>query len=134
PQVSRPGEDLHRAGKHRRRGVGLRLSRREDLHPTIYYKSLKDFMEAAKGRLRGDTKWEATSEEVRHLRKENAWLKQLVADRSLANLTLKKACAGAHKAEAVRAERSGVGTDIKGSHVIGVERGRPIRENPIKTP
>ena len=43
-----------------------------------------------KGRLRGDTKREATSEEVRQLREENERLKQLVAELSLANLTLKK--------------------------------------------
>jgi transposase-like protein len=30
------------------------LCRREGIHPTIYYKWLKDFMEAGKGRLRGD--------------------------------------------------------------------------------
>jgi len=51
---------------------------------------LKDFMEAGKGRLRGDTKREATSEEVRQVREENERLKQLVAELSLANLTLKK--------------------------------------------
>jgi transposase len=66
------------------------LCRREGIHPTIYYKWLKDFMEAGKGRMRGDTKREATSEEVRQLREENERLKQLVAELSLANLTLKK--------------------------------------------
>ncbi len=66
------------------------LCRREGIHPTIYYKWLKDFMEAGKARLRGDTKREATSEEVQQLRGENERLKQLVAELSLANLTLKK--------------------------------------------
>ncbi len=66
------------------------LCRREGIHPTIYYKWLKDFMEAGKGRLRGDTKWEATSEEVRQLREEGDRLKHLVAELSLANLTLKE--------------------------------------------
>ena len=47
-------------------------------------------MEAGKGRMRGGTKREATSEEVRQLREENERLKQLVAELSLANLTLKK--------------------------------------------
>jgi transposase len=51
---------------------------------------LKDFMEAGKGRLRGDAKREATSNEVQDLRQENERLKLLVADLSLANLTLKK--------------------------------------------
>jgi transposase len=66
------------------------LCRREGIHPTIYYKWLKDFMEAGKGRMRGDTKREATSEQVRQLREENERLKQLVAELRLANLTLKK--------------------------------------------
>ncbi len=66
------------------------LCRREGIHPTIYYKWLKDFMEAGKGRLRGDAKREATSDEVHQLRGENERLKQLVADLSLENLTLKK--------------------------------------------
>jgi transposase len=66
------------------------LCRREGIHPTIYYKWLKDFMEAGKGRLRGDVKREATSNEVKDLRQENERLKLLVADLSLENLTLKK--------------------------------------------
>ena len=47
-------------------------------------------MEAGKGRLRGDARRETTSDEVTHLRGENERLKQLVADLSLENLTLKK--------------------------------------------
>ena len=66
------------------------LCRREGIHPTIYYKWLKEFMEAGKGRLRGDAKREATSNEVKDLRQENERLKLLVADLSLENLTLKK--------------------------------------------
>jgi transposase len=66
------------------------LCRREGIHPTIYYKWLKDLMEAGKGRLRGDPKREATSEEVRQVREEDERLKQLVAELSLAHLTLKK--------------------------------------------
>jgi transposase len=42
------------------------------------------------GAAAGDTKREATSEEVRELREENERLKQLVAELSLTNLTLKK--------------------------------------------
>jgi transposase len=66
------------------------LCRREGIHPTIYYKWLKDFMEAGKARMRGDTLREATSDEVKALRRENERLKQLVADLSVANLLLKK--------------------------------------------
>jgi transposase len=66
------------------------LCRRAGIHSTIYYKWLKDFMGACKGRLRGDTKREATSEEVRQPHEGNERFKQLVAELSLANLTLKK--------------------------------------------
>jgi transposase len=66
------------------------LCRREGIHPTIYYKWLKDFMEAGKTRMRGDTLREATSEEVKLLRQENDRLKQLVADLGVANMLLKK--------------------------------------------
>lgn len=66
------------------------LCRREGIHPTVYYKWLKDFMEAGKKRLRGDTQREANREEVEQLRQENQRLKHLVADLSLANMTLKK--------------------------------------------
>ena len=62
------------------------LCRREGIHPTVYYKWLKDFMEAGKKRLRGDTQCEATSAEVEQLRQENERLKQLVADLSLTNM------------------------------------------------
>jgi transposase len=66
------------------------LCRREGIHPTIYYKWLKDFVEAGKERQRGDTKRETTSKEVRQVREENERLKQLLAELSLANLTLKR--------------------------------------------
>lgn len=36
---------------------------REGIHPTIYYKGLKDFMEAGKGRLRGDARREVSDEQ-----------------------------------------------------------------------
>lgn len=66
------------------------LCRREGIPPTIYYKWLKDFLEAGKARMRGDSLREATSEEVKALRQENERLKQLVADLSVANMLLKK--------------------------------------------
>ena len=66
------------------------LCRREGIHATVYYKWLKDFMEAGKSRLRGDTLREANRDEVQELRQENERLKQLVADLSVANLMLKE--------------------------------------------
>ena len=70
------------------------LCRREGLSPNLYYNWSKEFLEAGKRRLMGDTKREATSSEVVDLRTENSRLKHLVADLSLANLRLKKSLEG----------------------------------------
>jgi transposase len=70
------------------------LCRREGLNPNLYYTWSKEFLEAGKRRLAGDTKREATSSEVGSLRKENLQLKELVADLSLKNVVLKKSLAG----------------------------------------
>lgn len=66
------------------------LCRRERIHNTVYYKWLKEFMEAGKRRLRGDHQREADRSEVRSLRDENARLKQLVAEYALDVMALKK--------------------------------------------
>jgi transposase len=66
------------------------LCRREGISPNLYYNWSKEFLEAGKRRLQGDTKREATSPEVAGLREENARLKELVADLSLRNAVLKK--------------------------------------------
>jgi transposase len=70
------------------------LCRREGLSPNLYYNWSKEFLEAGKRRLQGDTKREATSSEVTDLRRENSELKHLVADLSLRNLKLKKSLEG----------------------------------------
>ena len=51
------------------------LCRREGINPNLYYRWSKDFLEAGKKRLQGDTKREANSIEVAALRKENGQLK-----------------------------------------------------------
>ena len=66
------------------------ICRREGISPNLYYNWSKEFLEAGKRRLMGDTKREATSGEVTGLRKENLQLKQLVADLALKNRVLKK--------------------------------------------
>ena len=71
------------------------LCRREGLHTTVYYRWLKDFLEAGKHRLRGDTLREAGQDEVRSLREENGRLKQLVGEYALEVRTLKKSWLGA---------------------------------------
>ncbi len=70
------------------------LCRREGIVPNLYYRWSKDFLEAGKKRLQGDTVREATSTEVVGLRQENEQLKQLVAELSLKNRVLKKSLSG----------------------------------------
>ncbi|MBP8066213.1 MAG: hypothetical protein KAY31_01915 [Flavobacterium sp.] len=50
------------------------------MHESQFYKWNKEFLEAGKKRLSGDTTREATSDEVAELRKENQRLKEIVAD------------------------------------------------------
>lgn len=70
------------------------LCRREGISQSIYYKWSKEFMEAGKSRLAGDTKREATREDVSDLRSENEQLKQVVAELVLTNRVLKKSVLG----------------------------------------
>jgi transposase len=66
------------------------LCRREGIHVGTYYAWLKDFMEAGKERLVRDNLRDATRSEVQELKRENARLKQLVAELSLQVHVLKK--------------------------------------------
>jgi len=70
------------------------LCRREGIVSNLYYRWSKEFLEAGKKRLSGDTVREATSSEVGDLRSENDQLKQLVAELSLNNRLLKKSMTG----------------------------------------
>jgi transposase len=74
-----------------RRDTPIRdLCRREGIHVGTYYAWLKDFMEAGKERLVRDNTRDATRSEVQELKRENARLKQLVAELSLQVHVLKK--------------------------------------------
>jgi transposase len=66
------------------------LCRREGIGSNLYYRWSKEFLEAGKKCLLGDTQREASSSEVVDLRKENARLKELVAETLLENRLLKK--------------------------------------------
>jgi len=66
------------------------LCRKEGINQGTYYKWTKDFMDAGKKRLNGDTLREANTSEVKELRAENNSLKELVAELSLDNRFLKK--------------------------------------------
>lgn len=70
------------------------LCRREGIAQSLYYKWSKEFLEAGKSRLAGDTKRQASSEDVQELRQENEQLKQLVAELALKNRVLKKSALG----------------------------------------
>ena len=66
------------------------LCRREGIAQGLYYKWSKEFLEAGKKRLSGDTERQATSSEVRDLRREMGDLKEALADVLLENRLLKK--------------------------------------------
>jgi transposase len=70
------------------------LCRRERIPPNVYYRWSKEFLEAGKKRLAGDVAREATSDEVRGLRREATALKEVVADLTLENRLLKKSMRG----------------------------------------
>ena len=66
------------------------LCRKEGIAQSLYYTWSKEFMEAGKRRLAGDTARAATSDEVKDLRREASALKECVADLTLENRLLKK--------------------------------------------
>lgn len=66
------------------------LCRREGIHQNLYYTWSREFLEAGKKRLSGDTQREASSNEVKALRKESLQLKEALAETLLENRLLKK--------------------------------------------
>jgi transposase len=66
------------------------LCRREGIASSMHYGWSKEFLEAGKRRLAGDTARAATSDEVKDLRREAQALKEVVADLTLENRLLKK--------------------------------------------
>jgi transposase len=76
------------------------LCRREGISQNLYYRWSKEFLEAGKKRLAGDVAREATSDEVKNLRREAAALKEAVADLTLENRLLKKSMIGAGEDQA----------------------------------
>ena len=66
------------------------LCRKEGIQQNLYYRWSKDFLEAGKKRLAGDTVREATSDEVKTLRAEARQLKEALAEATLENRLLKK--------------------------------------------
>ena len=70
------------------------LCRREGIAQSLYYSWSKEFLEAGKKRLSGDTARQASSTEVKDLRRETGDLKEVVADLILENRLLKKSMLG----------------------------------------
>lgn len=66
------------------------ICRKYGIHQAQFYRWNKEFLEAGKKRLAGDTTREATSDEVAELRKENLRLKELLADLMLRHDIVKK--------------------------------------------
>jgi|SRR6185369_2482427 transposase len=66
------------------------LCRREGIAEGLYYSWSKEFLEAGKRRLAGDTARAATSDEVMSLRREAQNLKEVVAEQALELRLLKK--------------------------------------------
>ena len=71
------------------------LCRREGIVQNLYYRWSKEFLEAGKKRLAGDTARSATTQEVQDLRREASALKEVVAELVLENRLLKKSTIGA---------------------------------------
>ena len=70
------------------------LCRREGITESLYYNWSKDFLEAGKKRLAGDTTRQATSNEVSGLKRETRDLKEVVAEQTLELRLLKKSMLG----------------------------------------
>jgi transposase len=70
------------------------LCRKEGISQSLYYKWSKEFLEAGKQRLAGNTTRQADSAEVKDMRQENEQMKLLIAELSLNNRRLKKSLRG----------------------------------------
>ena len=70
------------------------LCRREGIAQNLFYRWSKDFLEAGKKRLAGDTARAATSDEVNNLRARLWRSKEVVANLTLENRVLKKSVTG----------------------------------------
>ncbi len=70
------------------------LCRREGIAQSLYYSWSKEFLEAGKKRLAGDTERAATTDEVKTLKRETRDLKEALAEQMLENRLLKKSMIG----------------------------------------
>ena len=70
------------------------ICRKDGLHQNLYYRWSKEFLEAGKKRLAGDTEREASTSDVKSLRVETSQLKEALAEVILENRLLKKSVIG----------------------------------------
>ena len=87
-------EDPHRAEGLRGEVSIAELCRKEGINQNLYYRWSKEFLEAGKKRLAGDTAREATSDEVKELKAEARQLKETLAEVLIENRLLKKSVLG----------------------------------------
>ncbi len=76
------------------RSAFAELCRKEGINQNLYYRWSKEFLEAGKKRLAGDTAREATSDEVKNLKAEALQFKETLAEVLIENRLLKKAFLG----------------------------------------
>ncbi|MCZ8036258.1 MAG: IS3 family transposase [Novosphingobium sp.] len=96
------------------------LCRREGIASSMYYGWSKEFLDAGKRRLAGDTARAATSDEVKELRREAHALKEAVADLTLENRLLKKKHArgwGGRHMRYPASEKAEIIRLVEGSHL-----------------
>lgn len=70
------------------------LCRKEGISQSLYYKWSKEFLEAGKQRLAGNTTRQADSTEIKAMRQESEQMKFLIAELTLKNRVLKKSLRG----------------------------------------
>jgi transposase len=99
---------------------------REGISASIYYNWLKQFMEAGKERLKGDTLRGVTLDEVKQLCQENNQLKASIGQQSLELAQFKKVCLGRPKMVPPD------GTLGKAHALAGTGRHEEVKKRPVK--
>jgi transposase-like protein len=105
------------------------LCRKEGINQNLYYRWSRDFLEAGKKRLAGDTARETTSDEVKGLRVESHQLKELLAELMMENRLLKKSVLGdgslireVHRRREARDHPAGRAVVVVGATHVGPTR------------
>jgi len=97
------------------------LCRREGIAQSLYYVWSKEFLEAGKRRLAGDTARGATTDEVKGLRREAGALKEVVAEQAVELRLLKKSMIGESRASLPATQNSKLfGREPNGKYGLGI--------------